>query len=120
MFAYALRQPSGRLMGGCELRMLTPRSANVSYWVYPAFRRKGFAARALALLYAAATHIEGLERIEAHVAPDNLASRRVAERAGFIEVGSVLETSWTGATTTMSLYTRSMAGRLAGLETQVP
>jgi RimJ/RimL family protein N-acetyltransferase len=109
MFAYALRQPSGRLMGGCELRMLTPRSANVSYWVYPVFRRKGFAARALALLCKAAAQIEGLERIEAHIAPDNIASRALAERAGFIETGTVEETSWAGAATTMALYVRSVA-----------
>src|SRR5271165_4245654 len=108
MFAYALRQASGRLMGGCELRMLTPRSANVSYWVFQSFRRKGFAARALALLCEAAEHIDGLERIEAHIAPDNLASRRLAERAGFIETGSVEERSWADATTTMALYVRSV------------
>jgi RimJ/RimL family protein N-acetyltransferase len=120
MFAYALRQPSGRLMGGCELRMLTPTSANVSYWVFPPFRRKGFAVRALTLLCEAAVHVDGLDRLEAHIAPDNLASRRLAERVGFIEVGAVRETSWSGATTAMALYTRSVAGRLAGLETQVP
>jgi RimJ/RimL family protein N-acetyltransferase len=111
MFAYALRQPSGRLVGGCELRMLTSRSANVSYWVFPTFRRKGFAARALNLLCEAAEHIDGLERIEAHIAPDNLASRRLAERAGFIEKGSVKETSSAGVTTTMVLSVRSVANR---------
>ena len=112
MFAYALRDASSRrLVGGCELRMLTQRSANVSYWVFPNFRRQGYAARALALLCEAATHIETLERIEAHIAHDNLASRRVAEHAGFVEVGSVQETSWAGATTTMALYARPMTGR---------
>ena len=30
MFAYALRSPPGELMGGCELRLLTARAANVS------------------------------------------------------------------------------------------
>ncbi|HLZ83563.1 MAG TPA: GNAT family N-acetyltransferase [Caulobacteraceae bacterium] len=111
MFAYALRQPSGRLIGGSEFRMLTPTSANVSYWVFPSFRQQGFGARALALLCEAAAHVENLERIEAHIAPDNLTSRRVAERAGFIEVGSVQETSSTGATTTMTLQVRSIARR---------
>jgi RimJ/RimL family protein N-acetyltransferase len=108
MFAYALRQPSGRLMGGCELRMLSPYAANVSYWVFPPFRRKGFAARALDLLCQAASHIEHLERLEAHIAPDNLASRRVAEGAGFVETGTVMETAWTGTSSTMVPYVRTV------------
>jgi RimJ/RimL family protein N-acetyltransferase len=106
MFAYALRRPCGLLMGGCELRMLTARSVNVSYWVFPQFRQQGYAARALALLCESAARVPGLERVEAHIAPDNLASRRLAERCGFVEAGTVREEAWTGAISTMARYVR--------------
>jgi RimJ/RimL family protein N-acetyltransferase len=71
-----------RLIGGCELRIQPDGSGQVAYWTHAAELRKGYASRALRLLsrYAAAI---GIARLEAHVAPDNLASRRVAERAGF-------------------------------------
>lgn len=106
MFAYALRRAPGVLMGGCELRMLTAKAANVSYWLFPQFRGQGYAARALALLCENAAGIAGLEQVEAHIAPDNLASRRLAERCGFVETGTVEEEAWTGAISTMIRYVR--------------
>ncbi len=109
-FAYAVRQPSGLLMGGCELRRLCENSANVSYWVFPAFRAKGHALRALRLLCEAASGVEGLGRLEAHIEADNTASRRVAEKAGFIETGTVQDTARTGAASTRALYVRTLAG----------
>ena len=105
---YALRGPGGVLMGGCEIRLLTPASANVSYWVYPAFRGQGHAARALTLLCEAAAAIPGLTQIEAHIDPDNLASRRVAERAGFLEAGVVEDDAWTGEVFTRVRYVRAL------------
>jgi Acetyltransferase (GNAT) domain len=49
-FAFALRQPSGLLMGGCEIRLLSPDRAKVSYWIFPEFRNQEYATRVLALL----------------------------------------------------------------------
>src|SRR5438270_13200599 len=83
MFAYALRAASGQLIGGCELRMRSASSANVSYWVFPSFRGHGHALRAVSLLSAAAERIPGLHRLEVRIAPDNESSRRVAMKAGF-------------------------------------
>ena len=103
---YALRGPGGVLMGGCEIRLPTPATANVSYWVYPAFRGQGHAARAMALLCDAAAAIPGLTQIEAHIDPDNLASRRVAEGAGFVEAGVVEDDAWTGEVFTRMRYVR--------------
>src|SRR6185437_3358997 len=45
MFAYAMRLPSGELIGGCELRMRSSMAASVSYWVFPRVRGHGFAVR---------------------------------------------------------------------------
>jgi RimJ/RimL family protein N-acetyltransferase len=103
-FAYMARLPGAGLIGGCEIRMTAPDVANVSYWLYPQFRRQGHAGRAMRLLLAAAPRIAGLRRIEAHVAPDNLASRRLAERLGFTEAGLTQETAWHGGVSTMVLY----------------
>ena len=86
---YALRDGSGQLVGGCEMRRVSEREAAVSYWVYPAFRRRGFGARALTLLCAAALETPGLKHLVAHIDADNLASRRTAERAGLDTVGVV-------------------------------
>jgi RimJ/RimL family protein N-acetyltransferase len=106
MFAYAVRLPSGELIGGCEIRMRSPTSANVSYWIYPPFRGRGYALRAVTLLCRAAKGVEGLERLEARIAPDNTRSHRVAEKAGFKKAGTVEERAWTGAVATMNLYVR--------------
>jgi RimJ/RimL family protein N-acetyltransferase len=80
--AFAAREvATGTLVGGCELR-LEPRPAEVSYWTVATQRRRGHASRALALLLRYARSI-GVAEVEANVAEDNQASRRVAERTGF-------------------------------------
>jgi RimJ/RimL family protein N-acetyltransferase len=112
-FVYALRGPSRELLGGCELRLLAADRANVSYWISWEHRGRGHAIRALKLLCDAAAGLENLGRLEAHIAPDNLASRKVAEGAGFVETGTVEETAWTGAVSTMALYVRPVV-RSAG------
>jgi RimJ/RimL family protein N-acetyltransferase len=70
------------LAGGCELRLQTGGSAQVSYWTSAGQRRHGHATRALTLLLQYARSI-GVTRAEADVATSNLASRRVAENTGF-------------------------------------
>jgi RimJ/RimL family protein N-acetyltransferase len=108
MFAYALRGPSGLLMGGCELRIRSAESADVSYWVFPPFRGRGHAVRAVDLLCEATRSMVWLHRLEARVAPDNPGSRRVAEKAGFIDAGIVDETNPMGARSSMILYVRTL------------
>lgn len=84
--AFAVRDAgTGSLLGGCELRIQADGSGHVSYWTGAAHRRSGYSARALTLLCRYAASL-GITRLEAHMAPDNLGSRRVAERAGFTEL----------------------------------
>jgi RimJ/RimL family protein N-acetyltransferase len=88
---FAVRDPeSGALVGGCELRLGAAASGEVSYWVHAGQRRRGYASGALRLLLGYAASI-GVTRLEAHVAPDNDASRRVAQSAGFTQAGTVTE-----------------------------
>ena len=105
---YAVRTPSRELIGGCEIRLITAARANVSYWLFPAFRGHGYAARALALLSAAAAAITGLEQLEAHIDADNAASRRLAERCGYAEAGTVEDEAWTGERSTRLLFVRAL------------
>jgi RimJ/RimL family protein N-acetyltransferase len=103
-FAYALRQPVGLLMGGCATYPLAADRANVSYWIFPAFRGRGYVTRAVALLCEAVGRVPGLTWIEAHVDADNIASRRVAEKSGFVEEGTVVDEAWSGEPRTRLRY----------------
>jgi RimJ/RimL family protein N-acetyltransferase len=78
---------SGELVGGCELRLEGNGVAHASYWTAPPFRGRGLATRALRLAGAYAAESLGVRRLELEIAPDNLASRRVAQGAGFTGVG---------------------------------
>ena len=108
IFAYALRMRSGCLIGGCELQVRSEDSASISYWVFRPFRGQGYASRAIDLLCAAAARVSALKRLEIRIATDNQPSLRVAEKAGFFKIGSVVEKGPTGADSTMVLYAKNI------------
>lgn len=62
--------------------------AEISYWVLPAARGRQVAARALGVLSHWAFDVLGLHRIEVQHATSNIASCRVAERAGYPAEGT--------------------------------
>jgi len=66
----------------------TRRAAEAGYWVAPGARRRGVASGALELLTRWAFESLGLRRLELHVIEGNVASERVAERAGFRRTGT--------------------------------
>jgi RimJ/RimL family protein N-acetyltransferase len=105
-FTYAMRDASGQLIGGCELRRPAADCCHVSYWTFPAFRGQGDGTRALALLCAAATAIPDIERFEAHIEADNLASRRLAAKSGFVEIGVIDDEACSGETVRRLVYRR--------------
>lgn len=107
--AFAARDPgSGALVGGCELRIGPDGAGEVSYWTHAGQRGRGHARNALALLIGYAGSI-GVTRLEAHVAHDNHASRRVAEAAGFAQAGTFTDDDGTE----MIRYARSASGSRA-------
>ena len=57
--------------------------AHIEYWMLPAWRGKGLAARALRLASRWAIERAGFSRLELWTEPENAASQRLAERAGY-------------------------------------
>ena len=87
-FVFAVRaHGKGELLGGCEIRLLGSHVANLSYWTVPRHRAHGVASRAVDLVCQIARAQLGVQQVEIVVDPDNVASRRVATRNGFREVG---------------------------------
>ena len=87
--AFAVRDGvTGDLVGSAELRIRADGSGEVSYSTHTGKRRRGYARHALALLCEYAATL-GVAPLEAHVAVDNHASRRIAEACGFSETGTI-------------------------------
>jgi ribosomal-protein-alanine N-acetyltransferase len=85
----AVRREDDRLVG-CLWTKRTDwagRVTEISYAVAPEARGFGLAAEAVDALAIALILEHGFQRIELRVAPGNLASRRVAEKAGFTYEG---------------------------------
>jgi RimJ/RimL family protein N-acetyltransferase len=76
-----------RLLGSIDVRRGPDSRATVGYLVGAAARNRGVASRAARLVSRWALAELGVARVEIHVRPDNPASQRVAERAGFTREG---------------------------------
>lgn len=76
---------SGELLGSIGVRL--GEIGAVGYWVKREARGRGVASRALRLLSGWAVTEGGVERLELLTNPENLASQRVAEKAGFRREG---------------------------------
>ncbi|MBY8873288.1 GNAT family N-acetyltransferase [Micromonospora sp. PLK6-60] len=87
---------AGRTAGQISLRrlVLDEGFAEVSYWVLPAARGRGVAPRALTALAAWCFGTLGLHRLELNHATANVASCRVALRAGFPAEGTKRGQGW--------------------------
>ena len=75
---------AGTFLGGISLNhwAKSNRLANMGYWVRTSATKCGVASEAVRLVAAFGFHDLGLSRIEIAAIPSNVASRRVAERAG--------------------------------------
>lgn len=73
--------------GSIVLRCTDPGTGRVGYWCVSDERGRGIASRALRRLCRHGLDELGFERLELFTDPDNLASQRVAERAGFQREG---------------------------------
>ena len=79
----------GRLLGCCGINAINPiyRMANLGYWVRSSETRRGVATEAVGLLADWSFANTDLERLEIVVAVGNIASLRVATRAGAVREG---------------------------------
>jgi ribosomal-protein-alanine N-acetyltransferase len=87
---FLIRRADARLMGAITLdniRRGPSQSAQVGYWIGPEFARQGLMREALTAVVHHAFTAMDLSRIEAACLPENVASRRLLERAGFREEG---------------------------------
>jgi RimJ/RimL family protein N-acetyltransferase len=76
---------SGEVLGAVDVSL--GEVGSIGYWVAAEARNRGVATRALALLSRWALTEGRVERLELTTHPENLASQRVAEKAGFVREG---------------------------------
>lgn len=76
---------SGDLYGAIEVRL--GEIGSIGYWISASARGSGIATRATRLLSNWALKVGGVERLELTTHPENTASQRVAEKAGFTREG---------------------------------
>ncbi len=82
---------TGSYCGGCLLNNINlgDRLANMAYWVRTSWTRKGIASASARLVARYGFEHLGLHRVEIIAARENLASIRVAEKAGAIKEGEL-------------------------------
>ncbi len=88
--SFAVRETvTRRLVGGCvlEIRPDDGEIAELSYWVFPPYRRRGYATRSVELVCRYAFDNLGIVRMDLYIEPKNDASLRVATKAGFLQEG---------------------------------
>ena len=82
--AFAITDAStGDVVGSIDMRINRLQTGHVGYWVAARARGRGVAADALRALSRWAFESLGLGRVELVTDPENIASQRVAEKAGF-------------------------------------
>jgi RimJ/RimL family protein N-acetyltransferase len=77
----------GRVVGAIGMRVNESRTGHIGYWCVPEARGRGVTSDALHTLCRHALDELGLERLELITDPDNVGSRRVAEKVGFRQEG---------------------------------
>ena len=87
---HVFERAGGRLVGGIgmtQVRRGVAQAATLGYWVGQPFERRGYTTEAVRLIARFAFQVLQLHRVEAACLPENLASRRVLEKAGFVREG---------------------------------
>ena len=85
--SFAVREAgTRRLVGGCvlETRPDARQIGELSYWVFPPYRCRGYATRSAELACRFAFDDLGMNRVDVLIEPTNGPSLRVAIRAGFL------------------------------------
>ena len=90
-YEFAIVSAEGRYLGGCGLNQIDAvnRRANLGYWVRSSATRQGVATAAVRAAHEWGFEHTSLIRLEIVVAGGNVASRRVAEKAGAVREGTL-------------------------------
>jgi ribosomal-protein-serine acetyltransferase len=75
------------VVGGCGLRRLGADGLEIGYWVHAAHVRRGYAARATAMLTSVAFSFPEIDLVEIHCDRSNSASQGVPRKLGFMLIG---------------------------------
>jgi RimJ/RimL family protein N-acetyltransferase len=78
---------TGDVIGSIDMRINRMKTGHVGYWLAPEARGRGLTSAALLALSRWGFQRLGLGRVELVTDPDNIASQRVAEKAGFTREG---------------------------------
>jgi RimJ/RimL family protein N-acetyltransferase len=86
-YNFAVVDHSDRLLGSIAIRILRFSVGHIGYWTTPEARGRGVATEALRMICRWAVDDLHLGRLELAADPENHASQRVAEKAGFQREG---------------------------------
>ena len=88
-YSFVIVDAENRFLGGCGLNQFDRpnRRANLGYWVRSSQQRRGIAAAAVKLLVGWAFSHTDFHRLEVMPSVENVASLRVAEKAGAFREG---------------------------------
>jgi [ribosomal protein S5]-alanine N-acetyltransferase len=87
---------SDEALGAAVLITRQPGTVEIGYWLIPRARGRGRGSRAVGLLARWAVTEAAFARVEALVVPDNIASQRVLEKAGFRREDTCARISYSG------------------------
>jgi RimJ/RimL family protein N-acetyltransferase len=85
---------TGRVLGSIGVRAAWEAVSEIGYWLRADARGRGLTARALVLAARWALEQPGVARVQLRADPENVASCRVAERAGFTFEGVLRSVHW--------------------------
>jgi ribosomal-protein-alanine N-acetyltransferase len=91
---YWVRTPNGELAGVINVNEIVRgsfQSAYLGYYALSAHEGQGYMSQGLEAVIRQAFVVHRLHRLEAHIQPDNLASRRLVRRLGFRREGYSLK-----------------------------
>ena len=90
-YQFVIASADGKFLGGCGLNAIDRenRRANLGYWIRSSETRRGAATAATRLLVSWAFDNTELNRLEIVVSTLNIASLRVAEKAGAVREGTL-------------------------------
>jgi RimJ/RimL family protein N-acetyltransferase len=80
---------TGAVIGSIDMRISRMRTGHIGYWLAAEARGRGLTTAALEALSRWVFEAHGLGRVELVTDPDNIASQRVAEKAGFTREGTL-------------------------------